>query len=168
MFLVALAWSAQISVAEKAVSDLEYQWAEAQRLGKADVVGPMLAETFTNTDVDGETYGKPRLRLNLKGGKWEVNGISDVEVKVYGDAAVATGSWKGKGVDGDGTRIDRHRALDRHLGENAERNMAVCRQPADHVKEVDVSLEELKETAIRGDPAASRPGQPGSRISFPW
>ena len=107
MFLVALAWSAQISVAEKAVSDLEYQWAEAQRLGKADVVGPMLAETFTNTDVDGETYGKPRLRLNLKGGKWEVNGISDVEVKVYGDAAVATGSWKGKGVDGDGTRIDR-------------------------------------------------------------
>jgi ketosteroid isomerase-like protein len=107
MLLVALAWSAQISVAEKAVSDLEYQWAEAQRLGKADVVGPMLAETFTNTDVDGETYGKPRLLLNLKGGKWEVNGISDVEVKVYGDAAVATGSWKGKGVDGDGTRIDR-------------------------------------------------------------
>ena len=107
MFLVALAWSAQISVAEKAVSDLEYQWAEAQRLGKADVVGPMLAETFTNTDVDGETYGKPRLLSNLKGGKWEVNGISDVEVKVYGDAAVATGSWKGKGVDGDGTRIDR-------------------------------------------------------------
>jgi ketosteroid isomerase-like protein len=107
MLLVALAWSAQISVAEKAVSDLEYQWAEAQRLGKADVVGPMLAETFTNTDVDGETYGKPRLLLNLKGGKWEVSGISDVEVKVYGDAAVATGSWKGKGVDGDGTRIDR-------------------------------------------------------------
>src|SRR6267142_808922 len=101
LLLAALAWSAQISVAEKAVSDLEYQWAEAQRLGKADVVAPMLADSFTNTDVDGETYGKAKLLSNLKGGKWDVNGISDVKVKVYGDAAVATGSWTGKGVDGD-------------------------------------------------------------------
>jgi ketosteroid isomerase-like protein len=107
LLLVGLAWSAQLSVAEKAVSDLEYQWAEAQRLGKADVVGPMLADSFTNTDADGETYGKSRLLSNLKGGKWDVNGISDVKVKVYGDTAVATGSWTGKGVDGDGTRIDR-------------------------------------------------------------
>jgi len=107
LLLVALAWSAQLSVAEKTVSDLEYQWAEAQRLGKADVVAPMLADTFTNTDVNGETYGKSQLLSNLKGGKWEANAISDVKVKVYGDAAVATGSWKGKGVDGDGTRIDR-------------------------------------------------------------
>ena len=107
LLLVALAWSAQISGAEKAVSDLEYQWAEAQRLGKADVVAPLLADSFTNTDVDGESYGKSRLLSTLKGGKWDVNGISDVKVKVYGDAAVATGSWKGKGVDGDGTHIDR-------------------------------------------------------------
>ena len=107
LLLVALAWPAQISVTEKAVSDLEYQWAEAQRLGKADVVAPMLADTFTNTDTDGETYGRTRLLSNLKGGKWDVNRISDVKVKVYGDTAVATGSWTGKGVDGDGTRIDR-------------------------------------------------------------
>ena len=105
--LVALAWSAQISIVEKAVSDLEYQWAEAQSLGRADVVAPLLADTFSNTDADGESYGKSRLLSNLKGGKWEVNGISDVKVNVYGDAAVATGSWTGKGVDGDGTRIDR-------------------------------------------------------------
>jgi ketosteroid isomerase-like protein len=26
---------------------------------------------------------------------------------VYGDTAVATGAWAGKGVDGDGTRINR-------------------------------------------------------------
>src|SRR6267142_2508880 len=69
-------------------------WAEAQRLGKADVVGPMLADNFVNTDVDGATYGKAQLLSNLKGGKWEENGISDVKVNVYGDAAVATGSWR--------------------------------------------------------------------------
>jgi ketosteroid isomerase-like protein len=107
LLLVALALPAQPSIVEKAVSDLEYQWAEAQRLGKADVVGPMLADNFVNTDVDGATYGKAQLLSNLKGGKWEENGISDVKVKVYGDAVIATGSWKGKGVDGDGAHIDR-------------------------------------------------------------
>jgi len=73
--------------------------------GKADVADAMLADTFTSTDR--ETYGKSRLLSNLKGGKWDVNGISEVKVKVYGDTAVATGSWRGKGMDGDGTRIDR-------------------------------------------------------------
>ncbi|PYX31715.1 MAG: hypothetical protein DMG80_09700 [Acidobacteria bacterium] len=99
--------SAENPSAEKTVSDLENQWAEAQKTGNADVVAPLLADTFSNTDADGETYGKSQLLSNLKGGKWEVNGISDVKVKVYGNAAVATGSWTGKGVDGDGTHMDR-------------------------------------------------------------
>ena len=107
LLLAALAWPAQTSNTEKAISGLEYKWSEAQKLGNAQVVAPMLADSFVNTDADGETSGKPQLLSNLKGGKWEVNGIGDVKVKVYGDTAVATGSWQGKGVDGDGTRIDR-------------------------------------------------------------
>jgi ketosteroid isomerase-like protein len=107
LLLVALMGSAQVSTPEKSVSDLEYRWAEAQKLGRAEVVAPMLADTFINTDADGQTYGKAQLLSNLKGGKWELNGISDVNVRVYGEAAVATGSWRGKGVDGDGTRMDR-------------------------------------------------------------
>ena len=106
VLLVALAWSRSASP-EKTVADLEHQWAEAQKLGNAEVVAPMLADTFINTDATGETYGKPKLLSNLKGGKWEINGISNVQVKVYGNAAVATGSWRGKGIDGDGTFIDR-------------------------------------------------------------
>ena len=107
LLLVAVALSAQTSADEKVISDLEYRWAEAQRTGNADVVSPMLADTFTNTDADGESYDKSRLLSNLKSGKWDVNSISDVKVKVYGNTAVTTGSWTGKGVDGDGTRIDR-------------------------------------------------------------
>jgi ketosteroid isomerase-like protein len=30
-----------------------------------------------------------------------------VRVSVYGDTAIATGAWAGKGVDGDGTQVDR-------------------------------------------------------------
>jgi len=107
--MVALPMSAsnRDSGTAKTITDLEYSWATAQRDGKADVVEPMLAESFINTDADGQTYGKAQLLSNLKGGKWEQNGISDVKVTVYGDSAVATGAWRGKGVDGDGTKIDR-------------------------------------------------------------
>lgn len=99
--------ASQNQAIEKALTDLEYKWAAAQRDAKADVVAPMLAESFVNTDADGQVYGKARLLSNLKGGTWEQNGISSVKVAVYGDTAVATGAWAGKGVDGDGTRIDR-------------------------------------------------------------
>ncbi|MBZ5597770.1 MAG: nuclear transport factor 2 family protein [Acidobacteriia bacterium] len=92
---------------EKTITELENQWAVAQRDGKASVVAPMLADTFVNTDADGQTYGKAKLLSDLKGGTWEQNGISDVKVTVYGDIAIATGAWAGKGVDGDGSKVDR-------------------------------------------------------------
>ena len=86
---------------------LENRWAEAQKRGDAAAVEPLLAETFITTDVSGHSYNKKELLATLKGGKWESNGISDVKVTVYGDTAVATGAWAGKGIDGDGTRVDR-------------------------------------------------------------
>jgi ketosteroid isomerase-like protein len=93
---------------QKAITDLEYKWADAQKNGKPDVVAPLLADGFVNTDTDAKVSGKDTLLANLKGGKWEHNEISDVKVTVFGHIAIATGAWAGKGVDGDGTRIDRH------------------------------------------------------------
>jgi ketosteroid isomerase-like protein len=93
---------------EKSIIDLEHKWADAQKDGKADIVAPLLADRFVNTDTDAKVSGKDTLLANLKGGKWEHNEISDVKVTVFGHVAIATGAWAGKGVDGDGTRIDRH------------------------------------------------------------
>jgi ketosteroid isomerase-like protein len=93
---------------EKTIAGLEQQWAEAQRDGNSAAVAPLLAENFINTDTSGQTYGKGKLLSNLKGGKWEHNGISDVKVTAYRTTAIATGSWSGKGIDGDGAKIDRH------------------------------------------------------------
>src|ERR1700730_17343110 len=104
---VMFALPSSFGVAEKAITELEYAWAGAQKDGMADVVDPMLAGSFITTDADAQTSGKTQLRTNLKGGKWEQNGISDVKVPAYGDAAVAAGAWRGKGVEGDGTKIDR-------------------------------------------------------------
>jgi ketosteroid isomerase-like protein len=86
---------------------LENKWAQAAKTGDAAVVRGMLAETFVTTDVSGHSYNKQELLETLKGGKWEYNGISDVKVCVYGDTAIATGGWAGKGIDGDGTRVER-------------------------------------------------------------
>jgi len=94
--------------AAAAIVALENKWAEAAKTGDAAAVEPMLAETFITTDVSGHSYNKKELLATLKGGKWESNGISDVKVSLYGDTAIATGGWAGKGIDGDGTRVDRH------------------------------------------------------------
>jgi ketosteroid isomerase-like protein len=99
-------WSADNEI-QKVITELEFKWAEAQKLGHAKVAAPMLAEGFFNTDADGQTYGKEKLLSNLKGGQWEQNGVRDVKVMAYGNTAIATGTWEGKGIDGDGTKIDR-------------------------------------------------------------
>jgi len=98
---------AQTNVAA-GITHLEQVWADAQKAGDAANVAPLLADNFVNTDVDGNRSGKAELLSNLKGGKWEQNEISDVKVSVYGDTAIATGAWAGKGVVGDGTKVDRH------------------------------------------------------------
>ncbi len=102
-----LTLSAQSDTASS-IAHLEQNWAEAQKAGDAGKIAPLLAEKFVNTDVDGAKSGKAELLAGLKGGKWEVNEISDVAVTVYGDTAIAIGAWTGKGVEGDGTKVDRH------------------------------------------------------------
>ena len=96
------------TTSEKTIAALEQQWAEAQRDGNSAAVALLLADDFINTDTSGQIYGKDKLLSNLKGGKWEQNEIGDVKVTSYGNTAIATGSWSGKGIDGDGAKIDRH------------------------------------------------------------
>lgn len=98
--------AADVAVAVK-VASLEQQWAEAQKISDAKAVAPLLADGFVSTDTNGKTYGKEKLLANLKGGQWEQNGISDLKVIVFGHTAIATGVWVGKGIDGDGSKIDR-------------------------------------------------------------
>jgi ketosteroid isomerase-like protein len=86
---------------------LERKWAEAQKAGNAAPVAEILASSFVSTDVDGHTFTRDQLLSNLKGGHWELNEISDIKVTLYGNTAIATGAWVGKGTDGDGTKIDR-------------------------------------------------------------
>jgi ketosteroid isomerase-like protein len=90
-----------------AIAHMESQWAAAQKDGKADVIKPMLADGFVTTDVDGSMATKEKMLSTMKAGQWEVYEISDVKVVVYGNTAIATGAWAGKGTDSDGAKVDR-------------------------------------------------------------
>ena len=71
---VTFALPSSFGVAEKAITDLEYAWAGTQRDGKGEVVEPMLADPFINTDADGQTSGRTQVLTNVK-----VDRVIDIE-----------------------------------------------------------------------------------------
>jgi len=112
ILLLALAVQAQMSSktsgsVEKAVAGLEQQWTDAAKASNADAVAPLLADGLINMDSDGSMHNKSESLARIKAAKWEVNQISDVKVTVFGNTAVATGAWQGKGTS-DGKSVNAH------------------------------------------------------------
>lgn len=91
---------------EQAVAALEQKWTELGKASNADAVAPLMADKYLNTGSDGKTIGKAETLAHTKAAKWEVNEISDVKVTVFGNTAIATGNWKGKGTDENGKPVD--------------------------------------------------------------
>jgi ketosteroid isomerase-like protein len=107
MVMMALSVQAQMSGGvEKAVANMEQQWASAAKAGNADAVAPLLADGFINMDSDGTMLNKTDTLARIKGEKWEINAISDVKVTTFGNTAIATGAWQGKGTHSNGKAVD--------------------------------------------------------------
>ena len=106
--LAALAVQAQTGGVEKAITGLEQQWAAAGKASNADAVAPLLADNFTNMGSDGAMTNRAQTLAMTKGSKWEINQISDIKVTVFGNTAIATGMWQGKGTGSDGKAVDAH------------------------------------------------------------
>ncbi len=109
--LMALAVQAQMGDkmgggVEKAIAGMEHQWAAAGKMSNADAVAPLLADKFFNLNSDGTTQNKTQYLAMIKGAKWSSNEISDVKVTAFGNTAIATGAWEGKGTSADGKPID--------------------------------------------------------------
>lgn len=96
LVLATAAWSQST---EKAIAALELQWLQSQKTNNVDLLTPLLAEKFINTSSDGKVTGKSETLAEYKTSKWSSAENTDVKVAVYGDAAVATGTYKGKGTD---------------------------------------------------------------------
>ena len=93
---------------EQAVAALEHKWIDASKASNPDMLAPLLADKFINTDSSGKVTGKAETLASVKAAKWETNEISNVKVTVFGKTAVTTGDWVGKGTDANGKPVDAH------------------------------------------------------------
>jgi ketosteroid isomerase-like protein len=78
----------------KAVIDLEEKWVAALEKSDAATLDSIFADTYVETDGRGHRSDKQALLAVVKSGDLKVESIklSDMQVYVYGDAAVLTGS----------------------------------------------------------------------------
>jgi len=67
---------------------------------------PLLADKFVSTEIDGKVNSKAETIARAKASKYESAEYSDLKVTVFGDTAIATGGFKGKGTDESGKPFD--------------------------------------------------------------
>src|ERR1700683_3121624 len=91
---------------EKAVTALEHQWLESQKTNNVDLLVPLLADKFVNTGSDAKVTTAKETIAQAKGTKWTSVEYDDLKVTVFGNAAIATGEFKGKGTDDKGKALD--------------------------------------------------------------
>jgi ketosteroid isomerase-like protein len=107
--LAGSAWSQvpSTSGSEQAVAALEQQWLKSQQTNNPDLLAPLLADKFVDTSSEGKvTTTKAEALAYAKSEKWSSADYIDVKVVVYGNTAIATGGFKGKGTDASGKAVD--------------------------------------------------------------
>ncbi len=93
---------------EKAVAALENQWLQSEKTNNPDLAAPLLADKFVNTEEDGKVTDKAAMLAEAKATKWTSAEDENVQITVFGNTAIATGGFKGKGTDPSGKPIDVH------------------------------------------------------------
>jgi len=91
---------------EKAVADLEQQWLKGQQTNNVALIEPLLAEGFVNTSSAGAVSNRAESIADAKATKYTSADYGDVKVMVFGDTAVAMGTFRGKGTDSSGKPLD--------------------------------------------------------------
>jgi ketosteroid isomerase-like protein len=105
LYIVTAAWSQ--TGTEKAVTALEQQWLQSNQTNNPDLLAPLLADKFINTSSDNKVTGKSETLADAKKTKWESAEYEDLKVTAFGDTAIATGVFNGKGTR-SGKPFDEH------------------------------------------------------------
>ena len=106
--LASAAWAQTGGGTEKAIAALEQKWLAAQKASNPDQLAPLLADKFVNTASDGKVTNKAETLVSTKGTKWDSAEYNLVKITVFGNTAIATGVFKGKGTDEKGKHQDVH------------------------------------------------------------
>jgi ketosteroid isomerase-like protein len=104
ILLVTATW-AQTGGTEQAVAALEQQWLKSQTTNNPDLLAPLLADKFVDTQADGKVMSKAQTLAMAKAMKWSSAAYTDVKVMVFGDTAIATGGFKGSMTDVSGKAV---------------------------------------------------------------
>src|SRR3974390_2438858 len=103
VLLAAVAWAQ--GGAEQEVAAI---WLKAQQTNNPDLIAPALADNFVDTSSDGTVYDKTQAMAMAKATKYDAAEYEDVKVSVFGNTAIATGGFKGKGTDPTGKAFEVH------------------------------------------------------------
>ena len=78
---------------------LEKMWNQAQLLRDADALQVLVAGRFVNTEWDGEVSNRQKFLADISDPKFKpsIMSIQDVQVILYGETAVVTGTYHTKG-----------------------------------------------------------------------
>lgn len=87
---------------EKTVAALEQKWLQSQQTNNPDLVAPLLADKFIETTAEGKVMDKAGALAASKAMKYSSAEYTDVKVTAFGNTAIATGGFKGKGSDAAG------------------------------------------------------------------
>jgi len=93
---------------EKAILALENQWMQSQKTNNPDLLASVLADKFVETSGEGKVRNKAETLTNAKATKFSSVEYQDIKVTVFGDTAIATGSFKGEGTDESGKSFNIH------------------------------------------------------------
>lgn len=107
--LVSAAWSQKkqtSGAAEKAVAAQEQKWLQAQKTNNPDLLVALLADKVVITESDGKVLDKAGTLATYKKTKWDSVEYTDVKVTIFGNTAIATGGFLGKGTDPSGKPFD--------------------------------------------------------------
>ena len=107
MVSAAAAQAATGGTAEQAVTAAEHQWLKSQQTNNVELLAPLLADKVVETTEEGKVRaGKDAVLAAAKADNWSSAEYTDLKVTVFGDTAIATGTFTGKGTDGAGKPID--------------------------------------------------------------
>jgi ketosteroid isomerase-like protein len=105
VLLLTAAWP-QGGGTEKEVAALEQKWLQAQQTNNPDLIAPLLADKVVDTSSDGKVVDKAGALDMAKKMKYDSAEYYDVKVTAFGNTAIATGGFKGKGTDASGKPFD--------------------------------------------------------------
>ena len=94
--------------AQKAVTDLENQWLQADKASNPDMIAAAISDKYVATTAEGKLENKAQTLEDIKTRKYNSAEYEDVQVKLFGNTAIVRGGYKGSGTESSGKPFTEH------------------------------------------------------------